>query len=532
MAAEKAAEVIETCKLGTFARKCWLLPPPTHNRTTPLAAPTSRHRILSQPPSPWLGVVCSRTPQTPVVAEEELQAPPALKKPSRDAIKEKEDKIKADQAEIDVKFKKVSDKIKALQGGEKKDDGTAETRSKLKALKVKREGLIAERTALYAARDAARESRDAKMSEMKDLKSQTKYKDVGEIDRKIKALETQQATTSMTLAKEKEILKEVSELKNQRRLVAQAMAVAGALDGGKASSADHGATIKSISEQLATIKAEEDKLKGTLAKVEKKDDAYPALVKEKDALRAARKVKSDEMQALWDDFRDANEAWRKNQEAWDKYKKVKDAAWRAEREAKAAKWAAERAEELAKKTPYEEEMGLCEYLVNYLTTTFLKEEQAAEAKPEVALSGEFAGMALTSSKKDGGDFYLKPTGLKGPKKKGGAKGGPGGKKGKIVLFPETLESFGLLGMTPPATTDAVAACVEALNAKKAAFAVMPRGQVLSIAEMNAKLELEPMTRPRGDKAAAPKEKKGGKVDVASTELFPTLGGSKPAAEKK
>jgi hypothetical protein len=83
---------------------------------------------------------------------------------------------------------------------------------------------------------------------------------------------------------------------------------------------------------------------------------------------------------------------------------------------------------------------------------------------------------------------------------------------------------------------------------------MPRGQVLSIAEINQKFEVEAeasrgRARPdRGDKpekftpaapgAAGKGAKKatagggggsGKKIDVGSTELFPALGGSKPPA---
>ena len=47
---------------------------------------------------------------------------------------------------------------------------------------------------------------------------------------------------------------------------------------------------------------------------------------------------------------------------------VKD---KAEYEARKEAAKKAREEEMAKKTPYEEEMALCDYLVNYLTTTFL-----------------------------------------------------------------------------------------------------------------------------------------------------------------
>ena len=398
---------------------------------------------------------------------------------------------------------------------------------------------MAERTALYGARDAQREARDASMKEMKDLKSQTKFRDVGEVDRKIKALETQQSTTSMSLAKEKEVLKEIDDLKRQRKILSQTAAVSGALDGGKGASENAGASIKEINSKMSAIKTEVDALQGVLVKASEKKDkdtVYPALLKEKDALRAERKTKQDEMQKLWDGFKSDNEAFRVNQVEWEKFKKARDVAWKKEQEERKKAKAAEIKEFLATKTPYEEEMDLCDYLVNYLTTTFLdKKEAAPEAVSggEVKLSGEFAGLTLNKSSKGGDSDYMAATGKKGLKKKGGKAGPAGAKKGKIVLYPDTLEVFGLLKMTPPAGLGDVAGAVEALEAKKAAFKAMPRGQIVSIAEMNMKIEAE--TDSRGSPRAAPKEggKKGkgggGKVDIASAEAFPSLGGAKPAA---
>jgi hypothetical protein len=383
------------------------------------------------------------------------------------------------------------------------------------------------------------------MSEMKDLKSQTKFKDIGEIDRNIKKLETMQFTTTMSLAREKEILKEVEELKKQRRVLSQHLAVASDLDGGKAASVDTGAQLKDINDKLSTIKNQMEKLQAEVNKHydKKNDSVYPSLIKEKDALRAQKKEIGDAAQKLWDDFKIANKVWKDNQGEWDKYKKLLAAKEKEAYEIRKAELKKKREEELAKKTPYEEEMDLCDYLVNYLTTTFLGESKAeaaaaaaaANAKPVLA---EFDGLSLVSSKKTDGDFYIAPSGkqTKAPKKKTGPKPVAGTKRGKIVIFPETLESFGLLKLDPPTSIEQVAEVVKQLEKKKAEFKVMPRGQVLSIAEMNQKFEDGEMRAPREEKSYNNKKggnnngKKGsnGKVDTSSAELFPTLSATKAA----
>lgn len=479
------------------------------------------------------------TPETPV----ELKAPPAIKKPDRDHIKDKEDKVREEMAKIEAKIKIVSDKAKAMQqaqGGN--DDGLSEARARIKELKSNREKLISQRTSIYGVRDKARESRDEKMSQMKDLKSQTKFKDVGEIDRSIKKLETMQFTTTMSLTKEKEVLKEIAELQKQRRVLAQHMVVASVLDGGKTTTVDTGAQIKDINESLSTIKAEMEKLQAEVNKHygKKNDSGYPALIKEKDELRAQKKELADSVQKLWDDFKNSNKVWKDNQGEWDKYKKLLNAKDKEEYDARKTEMKQKREEELAKKTPYEEEMDLCDYLSNYLSTTFLSDKSggaAAEVKATAKVT-EFDGLSLVTSKKNDGDFYMAPSGkqAKGPKKKGGAKVVAGTKRGKIVIFPETLESFGLLKMEPPTSVEQVAVCVKALATKKEEFKGMPRGKILSIAEMNQKYEDDSKpartdTRDNNSKGKSGGNKKANSnktVDVSSTELFPSLA-SKPVA---
>ena len=81
----------------------------------------------------------------------------------------------------------------------------------------------------------------------------------------------------------------------------------------------------------------------------KKDSATPGLLKEKDALRAQKKEKQDEIQALWDEFKEANKKFKKNQEEWKTYKQARDKAYEAERARRREEQKAARAAELAAK---------------------------------------------------------------------------------------------------------------------------------------------------------------------------------------
>ena len=490
--------------------------------------------------------------------------PPRLPKPSFDDMKKEQDKVKDEKKDIGKKIKKIDDQIKEMiQKSAGDDDGLKAAKAALKTLKADRERYHLDRQRLYGIRDAARESRDAKMSEMKDLKSQSKYKDVDAIDRKIAELEQKQSTTSMSLKQEKELISEIKDLKSQRGILAQHSAVKATLDDGSVV-VDAGAQIKEVNEKLAKIKAEVDKHQGVLNKAidKQKNSEKAKLEEEKENLFQQKKAKDDEIKKIYDEFLVKKKEWEENNKKYQEYlkKEKKERAEQAAKE-KEARAAAAKAE-LEAKTPYEEEMLLCDYLCNYLETTFLagKEESKTSSSDvaPAALSGEFANMTVTT-KKGKDDPYLAATGKKGPKgKKGGAKKGAAGtKKGSILLVPETFESFGLLKMDPPKSLDEVEAAVAALAKKKAEFKTMPRGQIKSIAEINYEMRLKqenerPARKEFGDarggagggggrgggakangggRGKGPKNGGGKKPDALSDSDFPSLGGA-PKAKKE
>lgn len=208
-------------------------------------------------------------------------------------------------------------------------------------------------------------------------------------------------------------------------------------------------------------------------------------------MRAQKKIKQDEIQVLWDEFKQKNVAWKENQNEWKVYKISRDKAFEEERREQREKLRLEREEEYAKKIPYEEEMQLCDYLLGYLTTNFLN-SSAADSSSETqsnesnntASSKVFEGMQVVG-KSDKSENYLA---LGGKKKKGGKKGPKRIKNDKIVLSIDTIETFSLLKLEPPATLTSVPSTVEALKAKKQYFSTLPRGEIESIAEINQKYE--------------------------------------------
>lgn len=118
-------------------------------------------------------------------------------------------------------------------------------------------------------------------------------------------------------------------------------------------------------------------------------------------------------------------------------------------------------------------MALCDYLANYLSTTYLsKSEEKQEVAAAPALPDDpFAGVQAANKKND--DVFLQ---MGGGKKKGNKKK----KKSEPKAFNlsiDTFEQFSLLNLDPPVAADQVAEKVKELQEKKVWYTKQPRGSV-------------------------------------------------------
>ena len=170
----------------------------------------------------------------------------------------------------------------------------------------------------------------------------------------------------------------------------------------------------------------------------------------------------------WDEFKQQKKDW----EAWmDEERKVRD----AERKARNEEYQRKLEEEELKKVPYEEEMALCDYLVDYLKTTFLSEEGQAGGASDSKSSGasgsfELDGKVLQAYKRDDDEEEWAAA----HSKKKGAGGKKKAKKDTIVHSPDTLASFSIVELEAPGKVASVEEAIEKLKAKKAWYSVQPR----------------------------------------------------------
>ena len=141
-------------------------------------------------------------------------------------------------------------------------------------------------------------------------------------------------------------------------------------------------------------------------------------------------------------------------------------------------------------------MALCEYLANYLTTTYLSKGSEVEQKEEKAAAipdDPFAGLAPAKKKND--DVFLQ---MGGGKKKGGSGGKKKEKKSKpsaaFKLSVDTFDQFALLNLTPPTSLADVEGSVAELREKKEWYTQQPRGSVPTAKEIQEKMKRQAQPR--------------------------------------
>jgi len=254
-------------------------------------------------------------------------------------------------------------------------------------------------------------------------------------------------------------------------------------------------TIETVKDQISEMEKERDDLRDTVS--EKRDH-----IREK-------KTKLDE--SFQDFF--------KNREIWKVHKKAMHNYYLEKRKEDDKKWAAEKEAEEAAKTPYEDEMALCDFLAEFLEREFLgistekvtRGGISAEEKAKITFTTD-DGKVLKAMKKKDEEFMVMGGGKKKKSKKRN-------KVEKLSHSVKIIGDFSKLDMEPPSTRTVVAKTVEDLRAKKTWYSEQPRPVKKSKARKPAQ-----ESSSNGD-AEAPK-KKAGKAYKSTSEDFPTLGGDK------
>jgi len=438
-----------------------------------------------------------------------------------EAINSSIDSLKEEKSTLQNKIENALQSNRSTAAGQE--------REAIKSLRVQKGARITEKKALQSNLQMIRNKTDSLMNNRKAAKANVRFSNVEKIDEEITRLKTRQETTSMSLAEEKNLIKEIESLQKSKDLVASFKLTDASIDDCKLQR-------KMIGEQLKAKDAEIDAVqvlideKGKILDAMKSEqseyrDALDVMKKERDSLRQEIGDKMKERNDARDAFREANNKWYDFQRAIKAQRKMRYEEEKKKREEEDRERQAEWEAEEAKKIPYEEEQQLCTFLSEYLTRTYVTgdSEKKAEAKKNsvVALKEDpFAG--FKPRKKGGDEEYLQVgKGKKKPRVRASKK------KATVVfkLTVEFFEQFGVLGLNPPTSIEGVPKSIEELNEKKEWFSKQPRGSVPTASDIR-KANVKEAQKLVGDKTSS---KKNGKIDISSADFAPLSAGSSASA---
>jgi uncharacterized coiled-coil DUF342 family protein len=382
---------------------------------------------------------------------------------------------------------------------------------------------------------------DKLIGQAKTARSGMKFSTVPEIEKEIARLQRKQETSSMSLADEKRLIKEIEALQASKRTAEELQSKQGSLDSikedRKTIQADLAAKDKEIDSIQKEIDAQIKIVKDLTEKQSSQRGEIDELIKQRDVLKSRLDEKFKEKNLLKAQFHEKTNEWYQNQRAIKAQRQLEFEKEKKRRDEEREAWLKKKEEEELAKTPYEEEMTLCDYLADYLAKMYLgnteeqiaKRAKAAEEKAKadvVAVKDDpFAGFKAVGKKDEDEIVYF-------GKGKGEKKSKSKPKKAvKPVAFSINLDlfdQFGMIGLVPPTSLDAVSASVNELRSRKIWYSQQPRGSVPTARDIRKANEEAAAKAPGGSNG---KPAKGGNnsgrkkdnFDISSDPDFVPLG---------
>lgn len=435
-------------------------------------------------------------------------------KPDRAAFEKEETKLKNEIEALKTKREKLNAKIENHRltdaaGKNKYQDVKQVFNDLLTAQKRIKE----ERAALIAERDAARAIADKLSEEAKVQKSKVKFGSLDDIQRKIDNLETRMHSGNMNLREEKETIREIELLGQQKRQLSATADVVARAEKARDDAKNKDNELRSRIDALSVLlkdasehlnNAYENK-KAMETEKESKKDAYPTMVADRNAANDMMNKKYADLKKLRDDFYTADKAFKAYLDESKRIKYEQQRLEREEREKKLAEEAAAREagiavestvsgtlpldKDLINYSPYAAELTECENMIKYLQNLRpkntaeerrkqLEAQKEAEQRKEKALANFMQGAKVTVVKKDEDDESwgsLSKNNNKG-KKNTTAAAAPvvEEEKERILSFNlPTMEILTKYGVPVPATSADLDVAIAAVEKKKKYYESAP-----------------------------------------------------------
>jgi len=397
-----------------------------------------------------------------IVEEEEK---PKMQAPDEEKYKEKVDKINAEIEKLQGKLKALSAEIgERSVGKEGFFEKKAALREELNKHTAIIDALVAEKDGVFKQIGENKEEGKKQRAELNKMKKSMEYTSEEQIADRIRAIDAKMAHSSLTLKEEKELLKEISELKRNRPKLAQVAQLES-----KVGSFDVAAPLK---ERTADLK---ERLNAARDAKKVVSEQYKALMEERDAAQGNLPELFKERESLNEKIREkiaarneARDEYRQEERLYKAYlQELRNARWerqRAEREARDLEYAKEkriRDAEKLEEQPHIAETTLIEQSLLFCKSLLPKEEESKVVDKKEITHNVKDGEIVLAKKGEEEEYYFAPT------KKAKASKAKGKKESKAIKHnAETFRLFSQLKLDAPVTTDDIPALVEKLEEQK------------------------------------------------------------------
>jgi len=392
-----------------------------------------------------------------------------VEQPDRQALDDALNKISEKISELQMKTAELSTKIAERSGG--KDDFVAkksELRGKLDELSGKINSLIGRKGELQTAIGDKRQEGVEMRSQLNKMKKSIGFTSETEIDERIASLEFKLWTDTISLKEEKEMLKEMQELRRNRPKVSQVNRMEDSLQN-RDSGRSYKEQIEVINQQVAVFKEAKKQVNEEFSALmdgrkEQMGD-LPKIFEQRDELNKQIQELIKERNVVKDDFRQKEREYNAYKNELRNARMEKIAEERSAREAEFAKARRLKMAEKMDTQPYIQEMTLVEQTILFCKNLVAsKGPEKEEEKKEIEHNNPDGTQVLARKEDRGEEFYFVPIAKKKSKGKNKSSKADGASKA-IKHNAATFSLFDALKVDAPITTDDIPATLEKLEAK-------------------------------------------------------------------
>ncbi|CAK0844209.1 unnamed protein product [Prorocentrum cordatum] len=390
--------------------------------------------------------------------------------PDKAAMEKKMEAITAEIDKMKEKKDKLSEQINSRSGV--KDEffsKKSEISAKIAGFKEKIDALHAQKEELQKGVTEKKGEKTQMVQDLKKMKAAIGYKSEEEMDERMRTIEYRLQTETIPLKEEKELLKEIQELKRNRPKVSHVNKLEEGL-----SSFDAGGgikqTLQTINEQIRNWMQEKSKVLEERDALNKEyegklgdQNAY----EERNELNQKIREKQEERNKIREEFREEE---RKFRELLNKKRQEQQERYAAEREARQKEWEERNRQKKVEKLdeqPFVTEITLIEQTIKFCKSLTASKEVEKKEEAKDIEHKNMDGLQVLGKKDDRDEFWFEPT--KAKKSKGSKPKGKEGTGKPIKHNAETFKLFDQLKLNAPITLDDIPPTLEKLEAELAKY---------------------------------------------------------------